>query len=53
MHISLWTVAGAVAGLVTIISILLGRRGHQTDPDLGSVSSGWVSEHRTSSDRDS
>jgi hypothetical protein len=44
MHPAIWIGAGLVA-LVTVLLVMASRRGER-GPDLGSVSSQWIAQHR-------
>jgi hypothetical protein len=49
MRVILWVVAAAIALLIAIIAVFAARRDHATDnPDLGSISGAWLSEHNAS-----
>jgi len=53
MSMMVWWIGGAV-GLVAIVAfVLLRSRGGKYEPDLGTVSRSWTTEHNASHGKDS
>ena len=48
MGVMLWAAVGVLVGVIALVGVLAGRRDRPAD--LGSVSGGWIAEHRATKD---